>query len=105
MWQLSLRMNGGKQQFGGNKMGVGAYKSSVQAPFLWKCRRRNSAVFDENFRQAGRIYSYLYIGMDMVDAIQYRLIVKRKWKQDKKFIIDSRHIAWRFFAFDNQIQN
>ena len=51
-------------------------------------------MFDENFRQAGRIYSYLYIGMDMVDAIQYRLIVKRKWKQDKKFIIDSRHISW-----------
>ena len=105
MWQLSLRMNDGKQQFGGNKMGVGAYKSSVQAPFLWKCRRRNSAVFDENFRQVGRVYSNLYMGMSLVYAFWRTVIVKRNWKQDKKFIIVSRHIAWRFFAFNDQIQN
>ena len=77
MWQLSLRMNDGKQQFGGNKMGVGAYKSSVQAPFLWKCRRRNSAVFDENFRQVGRVYSNLYMGMSLVYAFWRKEIGNR----------------------------
>lgn len=62
-------------------------------------------MFDENFRQAGRIYSNLYMGISLVYAFWRTVFVKRNWKQDQKFIIDSRHIAWRFFAFNNQIQN
>ena len=36
------------------------------------------------------IYLNLYMGMDMVYALRHTIIVK-KWKYDKKLIINSRH--------------
>ena len=64
-------------------------------------------MFDENFRQVGRVYSNLYMGMSLVYAFWRTVIVKRNWKQDKKFIIDLARSQLRggFFAFNDQIQN